>query len=163
MPEWEFISRMADEADCGLLLDVNNVYVSAFNHDFDAFEFIRSLPHKRIVQVHLAGHTHCGTHLIDTHDGHVINPVWELYRTAHQLTGGVSTLLEWDARIPPFPIVHAEVQKARRYMQANLPTDGLLSVAESLTTGLPSSALRPPPSVLTTVPHPAHYVFAEAE
>ncbi len=163
MPEWEFISRMADEADCGLLLDVNNVYVSAFNHDFDAFEFIRSLPHKRIVQVHLAGHTHCGTHLIDTHDGHVINPVWELYRTAHQLTGGVSPLLEWEAPTPPFPIVPAEVKKARSLMHATWPADGPESVTEALPTGLPSSVLRPPPSVRTSVPHPAHYVFAEAE
>ena len=74
------------------------------------------MPHERIVQCHLAGHTNCRTHLIDTHDDHVIDPVWELYRLAHQLTGGVSTLLEWDARIPEFPVVHAEVLKARQYM-----------------------------------------------
>jgi uncharacterized protein (UPF0276 family) len=120
MSEWEFLSRMAEEADCGLLLDVNNVYVSSVNHDFDPVEYIRSVPHERIVQFHLAGHTNCRTHLIDTHDGEVIDPVWELYRLAHQLTGGVSTLLEWDAKIPPFPIVHAEVLKARAYMTAGL-------------------------------------------
>jgi hypothetical protein len=68
----------------------------------------------------LAGHTNCETHLIDTHDGHVIDPVWELYRLAHRLTGGASTLLEWDAKIPPFPVVHAEVLKARNYMSAAL-------------------------------------------
>jgi uncharacterized protein len=116
MSEWEFLTRMARESDCGLLLDVNNVYVSSVNHDFDPHEYIDNLPHERIVQCHLAGHTDCRTHLIDTHDDHVIDPVWELYRRAHQKTSGVSTLLEWDARIPEFPIVHAEVLKARQYM-----------------------------------------------
>jgi uncharacterized protein (UPF0276 family) len=120
MSEWEFISRMALDTDCGLLLDVNNVYVSSVNHDFDAAEYIRSVPHRRVVQFHLAGHTNCQTHLIDTHDGQVIDPVWELYRLAHELTGGASTLLEWDAKIPPFPVVHAEVLKARNYMTAAL-------------------------------------------
>ena len=103
-----------------MLLDVNNVYVSSVNHDFDPVEYIRSVPHQRVVQFHLAGHTDCRTHLIDTHDGHVVDPVWELYRLAHQLTGGASTLLEWDAKIPPFPVVHAEVLKARDYMTAAL-------------------------------------------
>jgi uncharacterized protein (UPF0276 family) len=105
MSEWEFVCRMAEEADCGLLLDVNNVYVSSFNHDMDAEEFIRALPHSRIVQFHLAGHSNYVTHLIDSHDAAVIDPVWELYRLAHRTTGGVATLLEWDARIPPFPVV----------------------------------------------------------
>ncbi len=103
MPEAEFLTRMTEATGCGLLLDVNNVYVSCFNHDQDPFEFLRSIPHERVVQFHLAGHTNCVTHLIDTHDGRVINPVWDLYRLAHQLTGGVSTLLEWDARIPAVP------------------------------------------------------------
>jgi uncharacterized protein (UPF0276 family) len=116
MPEWEFISRMAEQTDCGLLLDVNNVYVCSVNHDFDPFEYIRSFPHKNVVQFHLAGHTNCVTHLIDTHDGKVIDPVWQLYRLAHELTNGASTLLEWDAKIPEFPILHAEVLKARRYI-----------------------------------------------
>lgn len=118
LSEWEFLARMAEEADCGLLLDVNNVYVSSMNHDFDPVEYIRSIPHGRVVQCHLAGHTNCVTHLIDTHDGEVVDPVWNLYRLADQLTGGVSTLLEWDARIPEFPVVHAEVLKARNYMNS---------------------------------------------
>ncbi len=121
MSEWEFLSRLALEADCGLLLDVNNVYVSSVNHDFDPREYIENLPHHRIVQCHLAGHTHCRTHIIDTHDDHVADPVWELYRLAHRLTGGVSTLLEWDAHIPEFPVVHAEVLKARQFMDERLP------------------------------------------
>src|SRR6266545_2974918 len=79
---------------------------------------IESLPHERVVQFHLAGHTNYGTHLIDTHDGHVIEAVWELYRLAHQLTGGAATLLEWDAKIPDFPTLHAEVLKARDYAGA---------------------------------------------
>ncbi len=116
MAEWEFLRRMAGEADCGLLLDVNNVFVSSVNHDFDPVEYIRSIPHGRVVQCHLAGHTDCGTHRIDTHDSEVIGPVWELYRLAHELTGGVSTLLEWDAKIPEFSVVHAEVLKARRFI-----------------------------------------------
>ncbi len=116
MREWEFLSRMADESGCGLLLDVNNVYVSSFNHDYDPVEYLRGLPHDRVVQFHLAGHTHLGTHIIDTHDGHVIDAVWELYRLAQQLTGGASTLLEWDAKLPSFEVLHAEVLKARDYL-----------------------------------------------
>jgi uncharacterized protein (UPF0276 family) len=119
MPEWEFLTRLAEDADCGLLLDVNNVYVSSVNHDFDPEEYIRNVPHRRVVQFHVAGHTDCGTHRIDTHDGEVIDPVWELYRQAHQLTGGASTLLEWDAKIPEFPVVHAEVLKAKNYMSGD--------------------------------------------
>lgn len=117
MPEWEYLSRMAEAADCGLLLDVNNVYVSAFNHEFDPQEYIRSVPHDRVVQMHLAGHTHCGTHIIDTHDGPVIDAVWDLYREAQTLCGGTATLLEWDEHIPPFEEMKAEVEKARTMMQ----------------------------------------------
>jgi hypothetical protein len=116
IPEWEFLARMADLADCGLLLDVNNVYVSAVNHGWDAETYLRALPHRRVVQMHLAGHSTFPTHLIDTHDHPVIDPVWRLFELAHQLTGPVATLLEWDAEIPPFPVVHAEVLKAERYM-----------------------------------------------
>jgi uncharacterized protein (UPF0276 family) len=124
LTEWEFLGRLAEDTDCGLLLDVNNVYVSSVNHDFDPVEYVRNIPHQRVVQFHLAGHTNCRTHLIDTHDGPVIDPVWELYRLAHRLTGGAATLLEWDAKIPPFPVVHAEVLKAKRYMGAALGPAG---------------------------------------
>jgi len=118
LSEWEFISRMVTEADCGLLLDVNNVYVTSVNHDFDPVYYIESLPHDRVVQFHLAGHRNYGTHVIDTHDGHVIDAVWDLYRFAHQLTGGAATLLEWDAKIPDFPTLHSEALKARDYTEA---------------------------------------------
>jgi len=121
MPEWEFLSRLAEEADCGLLLDVNNVYVSSVNHDFDPVEYVSSVPAERVVQYHLAGHTDCGTHCIDTHDGQVVDPVWKLYAHAQERTGRVSTLLEWDANIPEFPVVHAEVLKAKRYWRELAP------------------------------------------
>jgi uncharacterized protein (UPF0276 family) len=151
MDEWEFVSRMAEEADCGLLLDVNNVYVSSFNHDSDPDRFIRSLPHERIVQFHLAGHSDYATHLIDTHDHPVVDPVWELFRTAHRLTGGVSTLLEWDARIPSFPEVHAEVLKARRFMR-----EGREDPAERETEEAWTGSNSP-------VPHPLHRLRPEVE
>lgn len=122
MPEWEFLTRMAEDADCGLLLDVNNIYVSCKNHDLDPLEYLRGVPHHRVVQFHLAGHTNCQTHLIDTHDGPIINPVWDLYREAWNLTGGAATLLEWDANIPPLPVVHAEILKARNYLNGQ-PVD----------------------------------------
>ncbi|GMU51462.1 MAG: hypothetical protein AMXMBFR33_06080 [Candidatus Xenobia bacterium] len=112
MSEAEFLCRMAEGADCGLLLDVNNVYVSAFNHGFDAMEYLRVLPVDRIVYHHVAGHTHKGTHILDTHSDHVVDPVWELYRFCHERTGGRSTMVEWDEDIPPFEVVFEEVQKA---------------------------------------------------
>jgi uncharacterized protein (UPF0276 family) len=118
MPEWEFIARMAEDADCGLLLDVNNVYVSSINHGFDPEEYLRAIPPERVAYYHIAGHTNLGTHLLDTHIGPVIEPVWKLYQRAHRLVGGRSTLLEWDEKIPSFPVVHREVLKARKYMEA---------------------------------------------
>ena len=116
MPEWEFLAAVAEEADCALLLDVNNVYVSAFNHGFDPVRYIESLPAERIAQFHLAGHTNHGTHIIDTHDGRVIDPVWDLYRLACSRTTDVSTLIEWDANIPEFPVLHAEALAAKTYV-----------------------------------------------
>jgi uncharacterized protein (UPF0276 family) len=153
MPEWEFLSRLADETDCGLLLDVNNVYVSSRNHDFDPEAYLRAVPHERIVQFHLAGHTDLGTHCIDTHDGPVINEVWRLYRLAYELTGGVSTLLEWDARIPSFDEVHREVLRAREFV-AGKPSGGV---------ELASRRRQPPePSAHSDrIPQPAHLVAAE--
>jgi len=120
MPEWEFIARMAEDADCGVLLDVNNVYVSSFNHGFDPETYIRAIPPERIAYFHVAGHTNFGTHILDTHIGPIIDPVWKLFRLAHEQTGGRSTLLEWDEEIPTFPVVHREVLKARKYMGAAL-------------------------------------------
>ena len=112
MPEWTFFDRLLREADCGMLLDVNNVYVSAFNHGFDAVEYLDALPHDRVVQYHLAGHTDKGTHLLDTHSARVKDEVWSLFRHANALTGPRATLLEWDEDIPDFATVHAEAKKA---------------------------------------------------
>ena len=116
LSESEFLALLAVEADCGLLLDVNNVHVSAFNHDFDGADYLQALPHERIVQIHLAGHRDCKTHMIDSHDGFVSEDVWQLYRLADELIGGASTLLEWDEKIPAFPELHAELLKARAYI-----------------------------------------------
>lgn len=115
MPEEEFIARLALESDCALLLDVNNVYVTCRNHDLDPLAYLRAIPWEHVVQVHLAGHTDNGTHCIDTHDGPVIDPVWDLYSIVQRATGGRATLLEWDARIPDFPELQREVRKARRF------------------------------------------------
>lgn len=115
MPEWEFLARLAEDADCGLLLDVNNVYVSAFNHRFDANTYVDAIPADRVVQYHLAGHTHKGTHIIDTHTGEAVPAVWELYARAIARTGPAATLYEWDEDIPEFDVVLAEAQKAAAY------------------------------------------------
>jgi len=113
--ECEFLAELAHRADCGILLDVNNVYVSAFNHGFDPVEYIDTIPKDRVVQLHLAGHTNKGTHILDTHNDYVVDPVWDLYRHVYQRLGSVSTLLEWDADIPDFDVVHAEALKAKRH------------------------------------------------
>ncbi|MDQ6777981.1 MAG: DUF692 domain-containing protein [Actinomycetota bacterium] len=118
MSEAEFLARMAEESGCGLLLDVNNVYVSSVNHEFDPVAYLGSLPHGRVVQMHLAGHDNVGTHVIDTHDRAVADPVWDLYVAAVELVGPVSTMIEWDDNLPPFPEVHAEILKARRFVEA---------------------------------------------
>ena len=115
--ECEFLAELAERADCGILLDVNNVYVSAFNHGFDPVEYLDKIPADRVVQIHLAGHTHKGTHILDTHSAHVVDSVWDLYRHAYRRMGGVSTLLEWDADIPEFDVVHAEALKARKHRE----------------------------------------------
>lgn len=121
MPEWEFLGRLAERTGCGLLLDVNNVYVSAFNHGYDAADYIQRLPHKRIVQIHLAGPTDCGDYLIDSHDHPVPEPVWRLYALAQRLTGGVATLLEWDGKIPAYPELLSELDKARTVLAGRMP------------------------------------------
>jgi uncharacterized protein (UPF0276 family) len=119
--EWDFLSELARETGCGLLLDVNNVYVSAYNHGFDPEQYVRSLPAESVVQIHVAGPTDCGRYLVDTHDQPVPAPVWELYRLAQELTGGVSTLLEWDANIPDFPELVAELRKSESALRGENP------------------------------------------
>ena len=117
MTEWAFLSEVVERADAGILLDVNNIYVSAINHDFDPMEYLEHVPHDRVAQIHIAGHARYERFIIDTHDHPVIDPVWRLYARAIELCGPTPTLLEWDARIPPFEEVHAEALKASRYWQ----------------------------------------------
>ena len=100
LPEWEFLAGLAERADCGILLDVNNVYVSARNHGFDAREYLSGIPPDRVGQFHLAGHSDRGTYLFDTHDAPVADPVWELYAAAVRRFGRVSSLIEWDDQVP---------------------------------------------------------------
>ncbi|MEO7109189.1 MAG: DUF692 domain-containing protein [Polyangiaceae bacterium] len=113
MPEWELVAQIAEKADCGILFDCNNIYVSGKNHDFDPNEYVDAMPKGRVVQMHLAGHTDKGTYLLDTHSDHVADPVWELYRRATARFGAVSTLIEWDEEIPDLDVVATEAVKAR--------------------------------------------------
>jgi uncharacterized protein (UPF0276 family) len=123
MTEWQFVSEVVERADCGLMFDVNNVYVSAYNHGFDPLEFVRNVPHDRIVQIHLAGHTNLGRYIIDTHRGHVDSGVLELYCETIRLAGAISTLIEWDDEIPEFPVLAAEAEKVERLRELALGPD----------------------------------------
>jgi len=130
LTEWEFLARLAEEADCGLLLDVNNVYVSSVNHSFDPKDYIDAIPAERVVQYHVAGHTNKGTHILDTHSDHALPEVWELYRRAWARTGKTATLYEWDEDIPAFDVVHAEAKKAFAHRgEATLPAAPVLATA----------------------------------
>jgi uncharacterized protein (UPF0276 family) len=113
MPEWEFLSEVARRSGCGILLDVNNIYVSARNHGFDARAYIDAVPVDRVWQFHLAGHSDKGAYLLDTHDHPVCDPVWDLYAHAVRRFGPVSTLIEWDDHIPTFERLEEESERAR--------------------------------------------------
>lgn len=112
--EWEFLSAVANEANCLILLDINNIYVSAFNHKFDPYVYLNAIPSERVQQFHLAGHTNKTDHIIDTHDANIIDPVWELYAAAVKRFGNVSTLIERDDHIPPLPELLTELEYARK-------------------------------------------------
>jgi uncharacterized protein len=116
MTEWEFLSEVVERADCGILLDVNNIYVSSINHNFNPFEYLENIPHYRVGQIHIAGHSKYEKYTLDTHDHPVIDPVWNLYARALELVGPTNTLLEWDAHIPSFNEVHREALKARKFI-----------------------------------------------
>lgn len=155
--EWEFLARLANDTGCRLLVDVNNVYVSSRNHGFDSLEYLRSIPIDRVQQFHLAGHSDLGTHCIDTHDGRVVDRVWDLYRHAVEHCGGAATLLEWDARIPSFDEVHAEALKARQFANTYSATPPPLpcGVASHSFAGPSMSANS------SSLPHPAHLIAPE--
>lgn len=122
IPEWEFLAEVARAADCGILLDVNNVYVSACNHGFDPHAYLRAMPPARVKEIHLAGHTRKryadGEILIDTHNTPVAEPVWSLYREALVLLGSRPTLIEWDVDLPPFAVLLGEAARAQICMEA---------------------------------------------
>jgi uncharacterized protein (UPF0276 family) len=113
MSEWEFLREVAARADCDILLDINNIYVSSVNHGFDAVEYLRAMPKERVRQFHLAGHSDMGGHLIDTHDHPIIQPVWDLFATALDLFGAVPTMIERDDNIPELHELIAELDVAR--------------------------------------------------
>ena len=117
LTEWEFLREVAVRADCLILLDVNNIYVSAVNHEFAALDYLNAIPVDRVQQIHLAGHENHGDYLIDTHDHPVPDPVWELYAAALRRFGGVSTMIERDANIPPLEELCDELAAARKLAQ----------------------------------------------
>jgi uncharacterized protein len=123
MTEWEFVSEVANRADCWLLFDVNNVYVSAFNHGYDPLTFLNGIPADRVVQFHMAGHSHMGTHIIDTHDHPVCEDVWELYAAALKRFGRVSTMIERDDNIPPLDELLLEVARTREMARKVMPAE----------------------------------------
>ncbi len=122
MQEWEFLKIIAEQADCDILLDINNIYVSAINHkainhNIDAKAYLEHLPVERVKEMHLAGYTDMATHLLDSHAEKVHQPVWQLYQKALERFGNVPTLIEWDNDIPDFSVLQAEAKKAERIMQ----------------------------------------------
>ncbi len=122
MTEWEFLNAVVEQADCLILLDVNNIYVSSFNHGFDPLDYLNAVPTERVQQFHLAGHRNLETHIIDTHDEPIVDPVWELYRAAVRRFGRVSTMIERDDNIPPLEELLAELDHARHIASETLDT-----------------------------------------
>ncbi len=130
MTEWEFLNEVVHAADCGILLDVNNIYVSSQNHGFDPLEYVNNVAADRVAQIHVAGHSKFEKYTLDTHDHPVLDPVWRVYARAIERVGATATLLEWDDKIPSFDEVHNEALKASRYLN---PTD---SVTATISDGL---------------------------
>ncbi len=124
LSEWEFLAEVSRRAGCGILLDVNNIYVSSVNHGFDPVRYLDGIPADRVWQFHLAGHSDQGRYLLDTHDHPVPDPVWDLYRRAVERFGPVPTLVEWDDRIPEWDVLEAESARARRLQEEILAAAG---------------------------------------
>jgi uncharacterized protein (UPF0276 family) len=120
MAEYQFLSEVCELADCGILLDVNNIYVSSQNHDFDPYEYLENVPLDRVGQIHLAGHSVCDNYLLDTHDGPVDDNVWRLFERMIERVGPTNILLEWDSNIPSFEEVYKEALKAENYLQTTV-------------------------------------------
>ena len=123
LTEWQFLAEIAARADCLILLDVNNIYVSSVNHEFDPLEYLNAIPAERVQQIHLAGHEDHGDYLVDTHDHPVPDPVWELYASAVRRCGAVATMIERDDHIPPLEELCAELARARALCERTLAAD----------------------------------------
>ena len=119
-PEWEFVRELGQQSGCAILLDINNIYVSSFNHNFDPLEYVNHIPVDRVVQFHIAGHENCGDYIIDTHDAPVVDPVWKLYAAAVSRFGAVSTMIEGDDNIPALEELLHELNHAREIASSNL-------------------------------------------
>jgi uncharacterized protein len=132
LSEWQFLAEIAARADCLILLDVNNIYVSSVNHEFDALEYLHALPAARVQQIHLAGHEDHGDYLVDTHDHAVPDPVWQLYTAALRHCGAVSTMIERDDHIPPLAELVAELAQARTLAQRTLGGSALRTPAPAV-------------------------------
>lgn len=122
MSEWEFISAVCQQADCDLLLDINNIFVSSHNHGFDPLDYLHGIPAQRVRQIHLAGHSQHENYLIDTHDQPVCDEVWQLYQQAIHHLGFIPTMIERDGNIPPLPELLAEVNHARNMIEVRYAT-----------------------------------------
>ncbi len=131
LTEWEFLAEVARRSGCGILLDINNIYVSARNHRFDARAYVEGIPPASVWQFHLAGHSDKGPYLLDTHDHPVVDPVWDLYRQAVRRFGAVSSLIEWDDRIPTFERLEQESARARAIHDEVLAGKGGAAVPET--------------------------------
>ena len=123
--EWEFLNEIARRADCHVLLDINNIFVSAHNHHFEPIDYINGIDIDRVMQFHLAGHSYNGSMIIDTHDHDVCDPVWDLYAKALQRFGAVSTMIERDDNIPEFNELHDELKTAEKIAIQTLPAEAL--------------------------------------
>lgn len=117
MTEWEFYAEVVEKADIYMMLDVNNIYVSSRNHGFDPQEYYNNIPLERVLQIHLAGHSDYDSYVLDTHDNHVIDAVWQIYADVYPRTGGVSTLLEWDDNFLSFQKTWEEALKAKQFQK----------------------------------------------
>jgi uncharacterized protein (UPF0276 family) len=127
MAEWEFLNEVVHAADCGILLDVNNIYVSSYNNNFNPMDYVNSIPAERVAQIHVAGHSKFENDTLDTHDHPVLDPVWRLYARAIERCGPTATLLEWGDNLPSSEEVHSEALKANRFLPAaeseNVPAE----------------------------------------
>ena len=133
MEEWEFLNAVAEAADCLILLDVNNIYVSARNHQFDPQRYLQAISTDRVQQIHLAGHSDYGDYVIDTHDHDVPDPVWQLYGKALQRFGAISTMIERDDNIPDFDSLYDELQQAKKIASQHLPEHTMAPFLKEMT------------------------------